>query len=263
MDISYLSFDPARAWVAESEAENSGRNPDYVKDHGYGHRMPKKSLYRDESYLNDFGIKYDADGNEVATKNVEQWNMIQKLKEIKRQSLDLYKEQSPNLYAIPQITRQDIDRIEGLGISLKSTVRNFVSDLCLDRVDDSLYGKTRQGEVYDPEDRVRSIPKYYIYELENQDDVSHDFGYSYSMLMMQSSLYNEKQKSIELAQGLEQMLLNKQFEGGMKAEATQAYQMFRDFFNDHYYGIRMNTKILTVNFGGYTVDLTRIMMAVE
>lgn len=77
MDISYLSFDPARAWAAESEAENSGRNPDYVKDHGYGHRMPKKSLYRDESYFNDFGIKYDADGNEVATKNVEQWNMIQ------------------------------------------------------------------------------------------------------------------------------------------------------------------------------------------
>lgn len=84
MDISYLSFDPARAWVAESEAENSGRNPDYVKDHGYGHRMPKKSLYRDESYFNDFGIKYDADGNEVATKNVDQWNMIQKLKEIKK-----------------------------------------------------------------------------------------------------------------------------------------------------------------------------------
>lgn len=72
-----------------------------------------------------------------------------KLKEIKRQSLDLYKEQSPNLYAIPQISKQDIERIEGLGISLKSTVRNFVSDLCLDRVDDSLYGKTRQGEVYD------------------------------------------------------------------------------------------------------------------
>lgn len=263
MDISYLSFDPARAWVAESEAENSGRNPNFVKDHGYGRRMPKKSLYRDESYFNDFGIKYDADGNEVATKNVEQWNMIQKLKEIKKQSLSLYKEQSPNLYAIPQISKQDIERIEGLGISLKSTVRNFVSDLCLDRVDDSLYGKTRQGEVYDPEDRVRSIPKYYIYELENQDDVSHDFGYSYSMLMMQSSLYNEKQKSIELAQGLEQMLLNKQFEGGKKAEATQAYQMFRDFFNDHYYGIRMNTKKLTVNIGGYTVDLTRIMMAVE
>ena len=115
MNISYLSFDPARAWVAESEAENSGRNPDYVKDHGYGHRMPKKSLYRDESYFNDFGIKYDADGNEVATKNVEQWNMIQKLKEIKRQSLDLYKEQSPNLFvmirrpprATPRAVRQD------------------------------------------------------------------------------------------------------------------------------------------------------------
>ena len=81
--------------------------------------MPKKSLYRDESYFNDFGIKYDADGNEVATKNVEQWNMIQKLKEIKRQSLDLYKEQSPNLYAIPQISKQDIERMEGLGINFK------------------------------------------------------------------------------------------------------------------------------------------------
>lgn len=45
--------------------------------------------------------------------------MIQKLKEIKRQSLDLYKEQSPNLYAIPQISKQDIERVEGLGINFK------------------------------------------------------------------------------------------------------------------------------------------------
>ena len=69
--------------------------------------------------------------------------MIQKLKEIKRQSLDLYKEQSPNLYAIPLISKQDIERMEGLGINFKNTVRNFVSDLCLDRVDAVSYTHLR------------------------------------------------------------------------------------------------------------------------
>lgn len=263
MDISYLGFEPSRAWTESDSAENKGRNPNYVKDHGYGRYMPKVSKYRDESYFRDYGIQYDPDGKEVATRNISDWNMIQNLKKMKKEALSLYKERGGNIYAIPQISKSDIERLSNLGTSPKSTVRNFIADLCLDRVDDSLYGRTQIGENRDADDRIRTIPKYYIYDLENQDDVAHDLAYSYSMLMMQANLYNEKQKTIADAMGLEQMLLNKQFSNGKKAEATNAYQMFRDFFNDHYYGIRMNTKKLTINIGGYTIDITRIMMAVE
>lgn len=263
MDLSYLRFEPNRSWTEENISENAGRNPNYVKDHGYGRYMPKITEYADESYINDFGIKYDDSGNEVATKNVAEWKMINMLKGMMKESLSLYKEQNRNIYSIPQISKSDIEKLSNLGTSPVSTLRNFVSDLCLDRVDDSLYGNTQIGENRDPEDRPRNIPKYYINELDNQDDVAHDLAYSYSMLMMQASLYDQKQNTIELAMGLEQMLLNKQFANGKKVEATQAYHMFKDFFNAHYYGIRMNTKKLTVNIGGYTVDLTRIMMAFE
>ena len=263
MDISYLGFEPSRAWTESDSAENVGRNPNYVKDHGYGRYMPKVSKYRDESYFRDYGIQYDPDGKEVATRNVSDWNMIQNLKDMKKEALSLYKERRGNIYAIPQISKSDIERLSNLGTSPKSTVRNFIADLCLDRVDNSLYGRTQIGENRDADDRVRTMPKYYIYDLENQDDVAHDLAYSYSMLMMQANLYSEKQNTIADAMGLEQMLLNKQFSNGKKPEATYAYQMFKDFFNDHYYGIRMNTKKLTVNIGGYTIDITRIMMAVE
>lgn len=263
MDISYLGFEPSRAWTESDSVENNERNPNYVKDHGYGRYMPKVDKYRDESYFNDFGIQYDPDGNEVATRNVSNWNMIQRLKNMKKEALSLYKERGGNIYSIPQISKSSIERLANLGTSPSGTVRNFVADLCLDRVDDSLYGRTQIGENRDADDRIRTIPKYYIYDLENQDDVAHDLAYSYSMLTMQANLYSEKQKTVADAMGLEQMLLNKQFSDGKKPEATNAYKMFKDFFNDHYYGIRMNTKKLTVNIGGYTIDITRIMMAVE
>lgn len=260
MDISYLKFDPNRAWVEEESAENSGRNPAYKKDHGYGRYLPKKDLYEDKEYIDEFGIIYDENGNEIATRNIEDWKMIGQLTDIMKDSLSRYKESGRNIYSIPQISKSDIERLSDPRMS---AVRNFVADLCLDRVDDSLYGATQMGETRDPEDRPRIMPKYYINELENLDDVAHDLAYSYSMLMMQSSLYNEKQKTVELAMGLEQMLLNKQFANGKTASSTNAYNMFRDFMNDHYFGIRMNTKKLTVNIGGYNIDVTRIMMAFE
>lgn len=263
MDISYLQFDANRQWLEEDGTEENGKNPNYRTNHGYGRYLPKKELYTDNEYLSHFGIQTASDGTERATRNIDEWNMIQRLKDIKSQSLELYGERGGNIYSIPQISTQSIERLGNLGTNPRGVLKNFVSDIVMNRVDESLYGNTRNDDGSDPEDRPKIMPKYYIYELENQDDISHDLAYSYSMLMSQSVLYDEKSKTIEKAMGLQQVLLNMQFNKGKKPESTYTYEMFNDFLNDHYFGIRANTKRMVWNLGGYDIDVTKIMMGAE
>lgn len=283
VDLSYLKFEPNRQAAEEDSADQLKVNPNYRRGHGYGRYMPKISEYMDTDYVNEFGIKFDQNGNEVATANKEKWNMIQTLKGIMGRATELYNEHNTedeggwdanrsdftynnagrSIYAIPQISKQDVERMANLGTDPRGVLSNFVADLVLDRVDDSLYGSTSIGESIDPSDRPRVIPKYYINELNNQNNVSHDLAYSYSMLMMQASLYKEKQNTIEQAMGLQQMLLNTQFNDGKKPEATQAYAMFKDFMDDHYFGIRANVKRKIWKVFGYDIDVTKIVMAID
>lgn len=150
-------------------------------------------------------------------------------------SLDSYGDHSKNIYSIPQISASTIEKMTKLGKDFKGVVQNFVADLVMDRVDDSLYGRTNNDESVDPMDRPKAVPKYYINELENQNDVAHDLAYSYSMLITQAKLYEEKQNTLETVMGLQQTLLNMQFNGGKKADATYAYAMFNDFMNDYFW----------------------------
>lgn len=262
-DLSYFKFDANRQWVEENENEDNGKNPNYRPNHGYGRFLPKREIYEDKDFINEFGIIRNADGTETATRNLESYNMIQNLKQIMQSSVESYGERNRNLYSIPQISAQSIERLSKLGTDLKGVTSNFIRDLVMDRVDDSLYGRTNNDESIDPMDRPKIIPKYYLNELENQNDISHDLAFSYSMLITQAKLYEEKQNTIETAMGLQQTLLNMQFNKGKKPEATQAYAMFNDFMNDYFFGIRSNTKKITWSIGGYEIDVTKIMMGVE
>ena len=262
MDIKYLNFDPNSQWTEESAEEDNARNPDYRPNHGYGFHLPKRSKYTDNKYLDYFGIK-EVNGVEEATRNIEEWNMLNKLKEISSKSQDLYKLRNKNIYKLPQISKQSIERFARLSERPVGVVENYVKDLVSDRVDDSIYGRTDNTESVDVMDRNKAVPRYYINELENKNDVSHDLAYSYSMLIAQANLYDEKNRTLKDAIGLEQMMLNTQFNNGKKPEATQAYAMFKDFMNDYFYGIRTNTKKVTFDIGGLQVDLTKFMNMVE
>lgn len=263
MDLSYLKFDANRQWTEENENEDNGKNPNYIPDHGYGRYLPRRDKYEDKDFINEFGIVRKSDGTEEATRNLNEYNMIQTLKQIMQSSLDSYGDHSRNVYSIPQISASTIEKMAKLGKDPKGVTQNFIADLVMDRVDDSLYGRTNNDESIDPMDRPKAVPKYYINELENQNDVAHDLAYSYSMLITQAKLYEEKQSTLETAMGLQQTLLNMQFNGGKKADVTYAYAMFNDFMNDHFFGIRSNTKRVTWNIGGYNIDVTKLMMGAE
>lgn len=263
IDISYLKFNANRQWLETDTEEESDKNPNYRKNHGYGRYQPSKDKYTDQSYINDYGIIFNSDGTEKATKNIDEWKMIQNLKEISKKAFETYGERNRNIYSIPQMSKSGLEKIHQFGSEPGKVIKNYIADIALDRIDDSLYGRTDNDENVDVIDRPRAIPKYFLNELEEQSDVSHDLTYSYSMLMRQAALFEERNKTLEYAMGLEQMLLNSQFNDGKRPDSTHTYETFKDFLNANFFGVRMNTKKLNVTVAGYKFDVAKIMMNAE
>lgn len=262
VDLKYLSFEPNRNWTEDGGRIDAGRNPLYNPNSGYGYHIPKMSKYRNDEYFNHFGIDPENPSGE-ATQNKEDFEMLGMMKRMNEQSFAKYGLNNRNVYVIPQISTQDIERMANVTRGFGSVIKNFVSDIVMDRVDDSIYGRADNTENIDVEDRVRVMPKYYTYDLENQNDLSHDLGYSFSMLVSQANLYREKSESLKDVMSLEMLMLNSQFNNGKVPESTQAYAMFKDFMNEHFYGIRMNMKKKTMYIGGYEVDVTKLVWNVN
>lgn len=261
-DLSRLRFEPNTEWLSEEMSERNDMNPNFKKGNDYGIFHPKKDLYEDKEYANYFGIT-EVNGEEKATRNLEEYNMLQTLKGIMASSLEKYGVKNKSVYQIPQISTQTLDKFTNLNYNAKSVAANMARDFVTDRVDDSIYGRTSITEGYDDSERFRAIPKYYIYELEHKDDVTHDFGYSYAMLLSQANLYEQKSNTYDYVMGMEQILLNMQFNNGKTPEATYSYRMFKDFVDNHYYGIRSNTGKITFTVAGRTVDMTKVAMGVN
>lgn len=259
-DLSYLEYTPDSMW-AEEELSGEGKyNPGYARDMEYGTHHPRMDKYRDDEYFRRFGI--GADGR--ATRNLSEWNMLEMMKEINRKAYAAYGITDRSIYAIPQVSQHTLERVGDVASGqYASSVKNWMRDTFTDTVDDSLYGVTDYNEQPDTVGRTRALPRYYINELEDADNISHDLAYSFGLLAESANLYKEKAESYSLAVGLEQILLRQQFAGGKKAEATNAYAMFKNFMDNYYYGIRGGTQRLTFNIMGFEVDFTKIAFALE
>lgn len=267
IDIKSLKYEVGQSW-AEDGAQNT-RNPHYTENHGCGFGMPKLSKYKDDSFIAEYGIKTDSngipvldkDGNVTATRNLKNFEARNEFIRMMDESLKFYGETRRNKYQIPQISKQNLERVSSLTSNPMSSAKNFVRDIVSDRIDDSLYGATDQNNM-DIDDKPRAIPKFFINELENEDDISHDLVWSYSMLYSKAALYREKKKALSDAMGLQQIMLNQQFSNGKRPEATQSYAMFKDFFEYYFYGVKMKNKI-QVDVWGRTIDVSKIMLAYE
>lgn len=239
---------------ADLDAANSMVNPDYQNDTESGSRKPKKSLYRDNEYYQ----RFNPDVNGIATTNVEEFDMIQTFQGLMREALMKYGENSRNINKLPQKSRQTFER------SLKSQVSGFkesVKDLIFNRVDD-----LQQGEVVDginaSELGVNLIPKYFLNNLENPEDISEDLIYSYSSLLREANLYNERENTMGNAMMLRSRLLSSQFEGGKSPDTTYAAKMFDNFTNAYFFGIK-NSKKVTATVMGKEIDISKMTLAFD
>lgn len=267
-DLKYLSYNANRRWSEETAEEAAAKNPNYRQNHGYGRFIPKISKYKDNSFIENFGIRtdsegnpiFDEDGNMTATRNLDDFNMLNTLKGIARTSYENYNERR-NVCKLPQVSRQGLEKGYDI-LGSRKVLRSMIGDFVSDRIDESIYGTTDQNEM-DIIDRPRAIPKYYMNDLENDDDVAHDLTFSYSKMLSSSFLYREKKNTISDVMGLQQILLDQKFKNGKRPETTQTYAMFKDHMEAHWYGVSSTTRKFTKNIMGHEVDLSKFMMNLE
>lgn len=262
---SYMTIQPAREWQEEGSYFDKYLNENYKENSDYGYYQPNNS-YKNDEYFKRFGI---SSSGGLATKNVEEWNMIKRLVDLKRKALgaDGYNEgerSGYNLYEIPQVSKSSIERIFQLGKEPKAMAMNSIRDLVGVRVDDPIYGQTSDLKVDGVDmEQFRAIPKYYLRELEEPSDLSHDLVRSYTLFMLQSNLYNEKMSTIGDVMGLQQMLLNAKFEKGITPKASNSYNMFKDWMDAHFYGVKSNSKKIEYEVAGMKIDVSKLANAFD
>lgn len=257
-DINMIDLTINNQWLDEADAESSFRNPNYNPDLGYGYHTPRFDKYKNEAFFKKYGITNEG---EEATINKDKWEMRKELLNISRKAMEDYDERFRNIYQIPQISKGGVERMVQAGVDPKAAIGNAVRDIVGERVDDPIHGQGQDlGELDENDNKYRMIPKYYLSKLENADDVSHDFAYSYSMLSLQAAAYKHKRAALDDVMGYRNMMLETQYDGGKNPEATHAYRMFQDWVNASIYDVRINNKRAEWNIGNYKVDLNKLAL---
>lgn len=257
-DINMINLSINNQWLEEADAESSFRNPNYNPDLGYGYHTPRFDKYKNEAFFKKYGITNEG---EEATINKDKWEMRKELLNISRKAMEDYDERFRNIYQIPQISKGGVERMVQAGVDPKAAIGNAVRDIVGERVDDPIHGQGQDlGELDENDNKYRMIPKYYLSKLENANDVSHDFAYSYSMLSLQATAYKYKRAALDDVMGYRNMMLETQYDGGKNPEATHAYRMFQDWVNASIYDVRINNKRAEWNIGNYKVDLNKLAL---
>ena len=257
-DINMIDLTINNQWLDEADAESSFRNPNYNPDLGYGYHTPRFDKYKNEAFFKKYGITNEG---EEATINKDKWEMRKELLNISRKAMEDYDERFRNIYQIPQISKGGVERMVQAGVDPKAAIGNAVRDIVGERVDDPIHGQGQDlGGIDENDNKYRMIPKYYLSKLENANDVSHDFAYSYSMLSLQATAYKYKRAALDDVMGYRNMMLETQYDGGKNPEATHAYRMFQDWVNASIYDVRINNKRAEWNIGNYKVDLNKLAL---
>lgn len=258
---SMLTIEPVREWQTEGREMDKYKNKRYKENSDHGYYQPNVDKYRNAYYFEHFGISQPGGR---ATKNVEDKDMIDQLVQLKRKAIgeEGYREgnrSGHNLYEIPQISKSSVERLYQLKENPGITIRNALRDMMSVRVDDPIYGQASDMDVEGVDmKQFKVIPKYYLRELGERSDVSHDLVRSYTLMMLQANLYDEKMGTIGEVMGLQQMLLNSKFEKGVIPEASNTYNMFKEWLEAHFYGVQTNTSKMEIEVLGKKIDVSKM-----
>lgn len=252
-EYNEISLVPNFSYDTETDGNmiNLGYNPDYEG----GFLQPKKPIFENKEYL----AKFRPDKEGKATINTALWNALQALKQFHRESLeDLDEYGKHNLFRAPQISKNSLDKAVNLvkGVSMKK-VSEIIKDFSLYRVDDLQRGEQIANGV-NSLNQTKLIPKYYLRDLENQDDISDELLYSYMLFGQQSNLYEARKTNIGDALALRDTLMNRESGNGKDVKLSNTLKMFESYLDYNFYGIKENGTF-EMNILGRKVDLTKLV----
>ena len=223
----------------ESQA-NDNVNPKFLENKAQGKPQIREDLFSNQYFKETFGEIV----NGKPQKNQALWNVREVFLQVQRNTLEnagvLGK---ANLFQVPQVGKRGLRQfVDVVSKRNKGVVKEMMKDFLEYREDEQEFG-AGNGVV----------PRYYLNKLENQEDVSDDYLYSYALMSQQAGLYRAKVENIGDMLSVKQALLKQDFKG-KSAEASNAYKMFKSYMDNNFYGIR-ETFELQVDVFGHKIDV--------
>lgn len=260
--LDYLSINTQFSWT-EDELGLSYLNPNYNENFEGGIRQPKLDKYLNDSFFNEFGINKQnyMDRKElVATTKLKEFSMLEELWMLKKKGLEAYNELgSQNIYKLPQVSKGLVEKSKDfLTTSPNQTIGNSIRDIIYNRVDDLGYGERIEGEDVRDLSDIRLIPKYHLRDLEENSDLSNELAHSYANFLQASYVYKERLSTISDVMVLEQKLLESKLIGGKDTQSSNAYDMFKNFMDSYFFGIKRSRKFEITLPNGKSLDVSKI-----
>lgn len=228
---------------------NENINPKYLENKAAGRLQIKEGFFESKKFKDLFGtVTTDSNGVRRPQKNQNLWDLREALLDLQKTTLTNYGEVNrQNIYKIPQIGKRGLRQWEDL-IKKKDrkTAVEMIKDFTEFREDEAEFGQA-----------MGVIPKYYLRDLENQEDVTDQYLYSYMLMLQQSYLYKARVENIGDMLAIETALLNPDSVAGKEAKASNTFKMFRSFMDYNFYGVK-ETFSYTVDIAGKKFDIAAL-----
>lgn len=245
-------------------------NPNYDPNYEGGYQMQKGDVRYNAPIFNEQGevtgteeriVNFESEKykdlfgtvtNNTASKNQGLYQAYQELLNIQRQTLentDLTNRH--NLFKAPQITKKGVDRGKFVltNMSPKGIGQNL-KEMFAHRVDDVEYGQT-VGRT-----NMNIVPTYYTQDIENANELSDEFFYSYAMMYQQSVLHKHRKNNIGEMLAVKDALEKRNTSQNAGVDAKNTMSMFDNYVDYAFYG-KQETQEFKIKVLGQEVDMTK------
>lgn len=242
--------------------EQPYRNKNYKADFEGGYFQPKIDAFRSQKFEDMFAPNI-VDGEITSVgRNQNLYELYTSMLDFQRDNLRAMGELgSHNLWKAPQISKSTMNKFFDFmkKDNKGETALETIKDALFYRVDDQAYGADIDGEWNFRKSGFRVIPKYYLRDLENANDISEDLFYSLTAFAQQAYLYESRKNYFSDFKAIEDALTSneRRYPDGKSAEATATVKMFRSFMDAYLFGVKESKQLrVTLPVIGQ-VDLTK------
>lgn len=223
--------------------EDSLVNPDYNPDFKGGYFQPKKGMFVNQKFKEQFGDDTTSNAYQ-AYEAVMNWHE----KNVKDMGLT----GSYNLYQKPQVRKGILERFDTT-VKDPKRLKYAFKDFLKYTDDDMIKGDTSLGGA------IKLIPKRFVYKLEDPSDVSNELFYSMTLFAHAAQLRRARINSYGDIMAVMEAIEQRGTAGEKASTSTNAYKMAFSAIENSLFGIQeIVTYETSLPFTDQKVDLTRM-----
>ena len=238
-DYNYVEITPNYSFY---DTQNSQLNPEYINNSGFGYEQPRFSKYEDTWFTKKFGtVTRDEQGNYLTSeKNSKLFELYKETINFNKQQLsDMDVAKGHNIYTMPQIRKQTVERVVDFVKNIGSTGTNIKNawESAMSYTEDEQVNGQRLGT------QGNIIPKMYINKLDHAEDLTTDLFSALVLRNKEAQLYKARMEFYPNIMALKDAIDTREYTSGREASSTQTYKMADSAIQYSLYGVKQSMNI--------------------